>query len=217
MQSLLECLHPLLVPTVTLFGNDVAWAEIAAASAGLAMVVCNLRVSPWGWPLAITSSLLYAALFAHSHLYGQASLQVFFVAISLWGWRQWLRPADDGKALEVGPMSRRQRLIAALLTGAAWPVLALGLATQTDSALPWLDALPTVASVTAQVLLARKRLETWPVWLAVNLVSMLLFALQGLALTVLLYAVFAAMSVAGWRAWSRRLASRPRTAGGLGR
>jgi nicotinamide mononucleotide transporter len=74
----------------------------------------------------------------------------------------------------------------------------------TDSDVPWLDALPTVASVTGQVLLGLKRVENWPVWLAVNLFSVGLFAYKGLWLTTLLYAVFAALSVIGWRAWRRR-------------
>ena len=56
---------------------------------------------------------------------------------------------------------------------------------------------------TGQLLLGRKLIENWPVWLAVNLVSVGLFAVKGLWLTVLLYAIFAALSVAGWRAWAR--------------
>ena len=66
-----------------------------------------------------------------------------------------------------------------------------------------MDALPTVASITGTVLLGRKWIENWAVWLGVNLFSLLLFSYKGLWLTVLLYAVFALMSAAGWRAWRR--------------
>lgn len=199
-------LRPLLLPAFSAWGSAVTWAEIAAFAAGIGMVLCNLRVNPWGWPLAIVSALLYALLFADARLHGQALLQLFFVAISVWGWRQWLRgPATEGGALQIGRMSPRARLAGAAITLAAWPLLASVLDGAAGSAWPWLDALPTVASVTAQVLLARKRLENWPLWLAVNLLSMVLFVLQGLWLTVILYAVFAGLSVAGWRAWSRHL------------
>ena len=78
----------------------------------------------------------------------------------------------------------------------------------TDSDVPFLDALPTVASVTGQLLLGRKLVENWPTWLFVNGVSVLLFAIKGLWLTVILYALFAALSVAGWRAWAARLEAR---------
>jgi nicotinamide mononucleotide transporter len=70
---------------------------------------------------------------------------------------------------------------------------------------PYFDALPTVASITGQLLLGRKFVENWAVWLAVNLVSVLLFAYKGLWLTALLYALFAVLSVGwGWRAWKQR-------------
>jgi nicotinamide mononucleotide transporter len=68
---------------------------------------------------------------------------------------------------------------------------------------PWLDALPTVGSVTATVLLGRKRVENWPLWVAVNVFSVGLFAYKGLWLTVLLYAVFAVLAVAAWREWRK--------------
>jgi nicotinamide mononucleotide transporter len=66
-----------------------------------------------------------------------------------------------------------------------------------------------VASVTGQWLLARKRVEAWAVWLAVNVFSVGLFAYKALWLTALLYAVFAVLSVAGWQAWRRLAAAGP--------
>ena len=71
----------------------------------------------------------------------------------------------------------------------------------TDAAAPWLDAFTTAGSVLAQVLTARKYREAWLGWIAINGLSVLLFAQQGLWPTALLYAVFAALSVAGWRTW----------------
>jgi nicotinamide mononucleotide transporter len=206
IDRLLAAAQPLLAVAVTAWGSPVTWLEIVAFGLGVAMVLCNLRVNPTGWPLAMASSLLYALLFVDSRLYGEASLQIFFIAVSGWGWWQWLRGTGrDGGALHVGRMTGRERALAGAATLAAWPLLGLVLAHGTDSDVPFLDALPTVASVTGQILLGRKRIENWPVWLAVNLVSIGLFAFKGLWLTVLLYAVFALLSVAGWRAWQRRL------------
>ena len=204
LESLLQAARPLLVPAFTLWGSPATWLELLACVLALAMVGCNLRVNPAGWPLAIASSLLYAVLFADSRLYGEAGLQLFFIAIAGWGWWQWLRGrGDDGGALRVHRMSSAQRLQALAATLAAWPVLALLLARATDSDVPWLDALPTVASVTGQLMLGRKLVENWPVWLAVNVFSVGLFAYKGLGLTAFLYALFAVLSVIGWRAWSR--------------
>ena len=205
-------LAPLFAPLFSLWGSPVTPAELVACALSVVMVLCNLVVNPTGWPLAIASSALYLLLFAHSRLYGEAALQVFFIVVSGWGWWQWLRASGaDGAPLRVHRLGARARLRAAILTLAAWPLLGLLLARVTDTDVPFLDALPTVGSVTGQFLLGRKLLENWPVWLAVNLWSIGLFAYKGLWLTVALYAAFAVLSVAGWRAWLSILAARSGT------
>jgi nicotinamide mononucleotide transporter len=213
MQSVLAAAQPLLGAAFEIWGSAVTWLEIVAFMLSLWMVVCNMRVDPLAWPLAIAASLLYALLFAASKLYGEASLQLVFVAVSVWGWWQWLRGRSDGGApLRVHSLSVRHRLIVAALTLLAWPALAQMLARLTDSDVPYLDALPTVGSVAGQLLLGRKLIENWPTWLLVNVFSVGLFAFKSLWLTVLLYAIFAIMSAYGWRAW-RRLAVSESTKG----
>ena len=213
LDTVLAAARPALLPAFTLWGSPVTVLEIVAFVLALLMVWANLRVNPVGWPLAIVSSLLYALLFADSKLYGEATLQFVFIALALWGWRQWLRGTHGSRGthgadapLRVRPMSPHQRLWALAATLAAWPLLGLLLKHGTDSDVPFLDALPTAASVTGQILLGRKFIDNWPVWLAVNIVSVALFAYKGLWLTVVLYGIFAILSVVGWRAWQQRAA-----------
>jgi len=206
LDALLQAARPLLAPAFTAWGSPVTALEIVAFVLALAMVAANMRVNPVAWPLAIASSLLYALLFADSRLYGEASLQLFFVVIAFWGWWQWLRGTIDGGApLLVRHLSARQRWVTAAATLTAWPLLGLLLQHGTDSDVPYFDALPTVASIAGQILLGRKFVENWPVWVGVNVVSVALFATKGLWLTVLLYALFTLLALVGWRAW-RRLA-----------
>jgi nicotinamide mononucleotide transporter len=54
----------------------------------------NIRQNHWAWLFSILSSLLYAAVFADARLYGDAGLQFVFVAVSVWGWYQWLRGGE---------------------------------------------------------------------------------------------------------------------------
>ena len=205
-EFLLQAAAPLLQPLFTVLGSAVTALELVAFVLSVAMVIGNLRVRVWAWPLAIASSACYALLFAASRLYGEATLQLLFIALSFWGWLQWWRDVDGrGAPLTVGSLSARDAAIAVALTLAAWPLLGLLLARTTDTDVPYADALPTVASVLGQILLARKRIENWAVWLAVNIFSVGLFAYKGLLLTVVLYALFAVLSVAGWRAWQRLL------------
>ncbi|MFZ2651151.1 MAG: nicotinamide riboside transporter PnuC [Burkholderiaceae bacterium] len=197
-------MQPLFTEAFTLWGAAVTRLELIAFVLALAMVVFNIRVNPLGWPLAITSSLLYFSLFWNSKLYGDAGLQIFFAAIAAWGWWQWLRGIQaDGKALRVRKLGLRGRCIAIATLAIAWPATGAFLATATDTDVPWWDAFPTAASVIGQWLLGRKYVENWPTWLLVNAVSVALFAYKELWLTALLYSIFIAMSLFGWRAWNR--------------
>ena len=208
MNPLLALTAPLLQPAFHWGGSAFTWLELVATVLAVWMVLCNLRVNPLGWPLAIASSALYALLFVHSRLYGEAGLQVVFIVLGGWGWWQWLRgTGSTGQPLQVRSLSGRQRLAVLAATLAAWPLLGALLARLTDSDVPYLDALPTVGSLAGQYLLARKWVDNWPAWVLVNVFSVALFATKGLWLTTALYALFALMALAGWRAWARLAAS----------
>jgi nicotinamide mononucleotide transporter len=206
VNSLLQLLQPFLASAFTLWGSPISWLEIVAFVLAVAMVVMNMRVRPIAWPLAIASSLLYFAVFWNSRLYGDASLQIFFALVALWGWWQWVRGTRaDGTALQVSALPARAGLWLLGALALAWPATGLFLKTYTDTDVPWWDAFPTAASVIGQWLLGRKYIENWLAWIVVNVVSVGLFAYKGLWLTVLLYALFIVMSFAGWRAWQRLL------------
>ena len=187
------------------WGSAVTWLEVLAFLLAFACVVCNILENPWGWPMAVVSSALYAWLFAVNRIYGDAGLQVFFALTSLWGWWQWLfgrrAGAGPGERLRVVRLAPRQMLALALAWLALWLGLGLGLARLTDSDVPWLDAFPTAGSLIGQVLLGRKVLENWPVWMLVNLSSIALFTYKQLWLTALLYGLFIGTALAGWLRW----------------
>ncbi|QHI97303.1 nicotinamide riboside transporter PnuC [Xylophilus rhododendri] len=199
-------MHDLLFSTAfTVWGVATSWAEAVAVVLALAMVGMNIRERHWGWPLAILSSILYFFIFQRSQLYGDAALQVFFILLAGWGWTKWLRGRRaDGSALVVSVLSGRGRLGVLLAWALLWPALGLFLLRFTDTDVPWWDAFPTAGSLVGQYLLARKYTENWPAWLAVNVAGAALYAYKGLWITALLYAVFAMLSVSGWRAWQAR-------------
>jgi nicotinamide mononucleotide transporter len=195
----------LFTPAFTLWGSPTPWLEVAAVICALATVACNVREIHWGWPLAIASSMLDCALFWRHRLYGSATLQVFFALVALWGWLQWLRGRRaDGSPLKVARLSRNGLVASVAACALLWPVTALFLKTFTDTDVPWWDAFPTALSLVGQILLGRKFIENWPLWIVVDVASIGLFAYKTLWLTAALYATFIALCVLGWRRWAKR-------------
>jgi nicotinamide mononucleotide transporter len=195
-------------PAFMLAAYAASRAELIAALLGVWMVVCNIRVKPLAWPLAITSSALYGLVFHGAGLHGNAWLQALFIVVALWGWWLWLHGAQaDGAALRVGPLGSRARLLVLLAWLTLWPVLLLALNEKLDL-VATADAFTASGSVIGQLLLARKRLENWWIWIAVNSVGIVLFASQQLWLTVALYGLFLVMAIIGARAWHRLAVAR---------
>lgn len=191
----------------TVWGVPTTWLELVAVVLALVMVGCNIREIHWGWPLAIASSLLYGELFWRNRLYGDAALQGVFVVVAFWGWWQWLRGhSADGHDLHVQRLTRSGVIKTIAACAILWPITGLILKNFTNTDVPWWDAFPTAVSLVGQFLLGRKYVENWLVWMAVNTVSVGLFAYKGLWLTAVLYTVFIGLSVTGWRAWQARLA-----------
>jgi nicotinamide mononucleotide transporter len=195
----------MLATAFTVWGAAVSWLEIAAFMLALACVVGNVAQRLWAWPLAIVSSLLYAWLFASHRIYGDASLQLFFVLASCWGWWQWRYGRRAGQPpearLRVVRLGTRQRLMVVGAWLLLWLLVGGVLDTFTDSDVPWLDALPTAGSVLGQLLLARKILENWWIWIGVDVASIVLFAHKQLWLSALLYAMFLVLAMLGLARW----------------
>jgi nicotinamide mononucleotide transporter len=193
-------------PAFLLFGSPASWAELIGAVLGIAMVVCNIKQIHWGWPLAFVSSALYFLVFWGSKLYGDGALQIFFAAMAIWGWAQWLRGVrPDGQVLRVQSLSTSNTIKLIAACAILWGLTGLFLLKFTTTDVPWWDGFTTALSIVATVMLGRKYIENWPLWIVVNIVGIALFAYKGLWLTVGLYAVFAGMAVLGWQTWRREM------------
>ncbi len=180
--------------------------EIVATLFGLACVGFTIRRSILCWPTGLVQVTIYVFIFYQARLYSDLGLHVIYIVLQLYGWHAWLHGGEDRSAL---PMSR---LSATAL--ASWlAVVALGTALLgflmnrfTDAALPYPDAFTTVASLVAQWLLTRKRLDTWTFWIAVDVVAVGVYLRKELYVTTVLYGVFLAMAVTGLIAWRRAMA-----------
>lgn len=185
--------------------DAVFWAELLGALTGLACVALLTRQKIASWPLGIVNNALFFGLFWHAKLYADASLQVVFLALAAYGWWQWSAPRGSD-ALRVRRTTRREWTALALLTAVATAGLTWFLRAHTDSPAPAWDASVLTLSLAATYGQTRKLLESWWVWIVVDLLSIPLYAWRGLYPTTLLYVLYLALCVSGLRRWQRELA-----------
>lgn len=188
---------------IPLFGFSTSWLELASFALSVITVALNIRQIHWAWLFSILSSGMYAAVFFNTRLYGDMGLQFVFILVSVWGWANWLRGDDSHEHLQVTRLNARGRWNSLVATSLAFILLAWFLKTYTDTDVPYADGFLTAGSLLGQVLLSRKKLENWHVWIIVDVLYVGLYVYKGLMLTALLYAIFVIMAVMGLRAWSK--------------
>lgn len=183
--------------------------EAVAAALGLVNIVLVVRRSVWNFPFGLAMVAIYAWIFAQPdvRLYSDALLQFFFFAVQLYGWRNWSREEAQSGTVTVQTLSPVERI--AWVAGITVAALGWGaiMYRTTDASLPWWDAFIAVASVSAQLLMARRFVENWVLWIAVDIVAIGVYATKGLMLTAMLYFVFLVLSIVGLASW--RKASTP--------
>ncbi|WP_339153464.1 nicotinamide riboside transporter PnuC [Streptomyces sp. F41] len=207
--SLADILDPLQQPLVTVLDTPVSWTEVLGFGSGALCVWLVARQHIANWPIGIANNVFFILLFAQAGLYADAGLQIVFITLAAYGWWTWTHGGGPGTTTL--PVRRTTRtewawLLAAGVVGAAGITLLLSRAT--DSTVPFWDALTTSLSLMATYGQCRKRLESWWLWIAADLVYIPLYAHKGLYLTSLLYAGFLALCIVGLRNWHRDLTAR---------
>lgn len=175
--------------------------EILAVILGLACVWLTARQHIGCWPAGLAMVSLYLVIFFEAKLYSDMLLQGIYIVLQIYGWYAWLHGGDRGGRLDVSRLPRSQ--IWTWLAVCAGGTAALGglMSGYTDAALPYVDAFTTAASLIAQWLMGRKVLESWLVWIVVDIVSVHVYLVRDLHLTAGLYLVFLVLAAWGWWQW----------------
>lgn len=179
--------------------------EVIAVVLGVINVTLVVRRNIWNFPVALVMVSLYGVIFFDARLYSDALLQIFFFAVNIYGWWYWARgKAETGEVhVEVmQPWTRAALLGALALAIALWGWM---MSTYTDAHFPWWDAAIAMMSVAAQLLMSRRYLENWALWIAVDVLAVGLYWVKELQLTSALYVVFLALSIWGQEEWLRAL------------
>jgi nicotinamide mononucleotide transporter len=216
--DLQELLLRLLKAELHIGSSVILWREIIGNGFGLASALLGMRRKVAAWPVGIVGNVLLFTVFVGSamggafstpqqlDLWGQAGRQVFFIAVSLYGWIRWhrYRQTHAGEGVGVRPRwagaSGRIQLLAGavVMTTLFYFVLeALG------SWGPLADAWILTGSILATYGMARGWVEFWLVWIAVDAVGVPLLLKAHYYPSAIMYIVYGAFCVVGFVAWLR--------------
>jgi nicotinamide mononucleotide transporter len=181
------------------------WLEVSGVITGFICVYLNARENIWGWPMGIISCFLYIFIMYQAQFYADMWLQVVYVFLNAYGWYEWLYGGANKQALTVSHILPKEILLllpaGILLTGVAYYYFD----TYTDAAQPFWDSFNTAFSLVAIYLQAKKRLESWLVWITVDIVYIPLFYFRGLYPTAGLYLAYLVLATAGYFLWRKSM------------
>ncbi|WP_445928858.1 nicotinamide riboside transporter PnuC [Marinimicrobium sp. C2-29] len=185
-----------------------AWAqmsgwEIVAVILAIAYLVLAVRQNPLCWYAGFASTAIYTVLFWNVQLLMESGLNIYYMAMAVYGWWQWRHGGQNDTPLPVHTWRWRQHAL--VLSGIVLISAASGsLLTQfTHAAWPYLDSFTTWAAVVTTFMVARKVLENWAYWMVINSTSIFIFIDRGMYLTALLLLSYLIISIFGWISWYR--------------
>lgn len=176
--------------------------EVSAVGLALAYVVLAIYQQRLCWLAAIASALLYIAIFWQVQLYLEAALQLFYIAMAIYGWIIWGSENNSVVAIQTWPYRYHAAGCLALLLLSL--MLGGAMHAYTDAASPFIDAGTTVSALLATWMVARKLLENWLYWIAIDLASIGLYLSRDLTLTAVLFAGYVILAGLGYRTWRRQ-------------
>ncbi|TWI99448.1 nicotinamide mononucleotide transporter [Mucilaginibacter frigoritolerans] len=179
-----------------------SWLEIVGVITGLLCVYLAAKNKILNWPFAIISVGTYIFIFFNSHLYADMGLQVYFMAMNIYGWYYWSHKPVNEKKTPVVLMTQKE-IILSIIAVVIFTFFLGTVLKYTPASYPYIDSFCAACSLIAQVLLARKVLENWLIWVFVDVIYVGVYIFKGLDLTALMYAIYVAIALMGYIDWKK--------------
>lgn len=184
------------------YAISLGWLQWLALGFNLIYVVLAARESIWCWPAGLIGVILLFFIYIDARLYSDATLQVFYAMMSVYGWWSW-RHRNSSQELVITTLRWRAHLWI-LCAGFAGTWLFGLFWKQFGAALPFADAFTTSFSILATFLVARKILENWWYWVIIDAVAVIVYWIRDIPLIALLFLIYVVLAIYGWRVWSHK-------------
>lgn len=189
--------------------SQTGWWEFIAVITGIASVWFSRVENILVYPVGLISTTIYIFLSVNGHLFGEASVNLYYTLMSIYGWILWARRNEAREHIVNIRFSNRREWMQQLAFFSAFYLvifvalrfLKLRLVPQ---AIPWADAFASATAYTGMWLMARKKVESWYWWIATNIASVPLYFVKHYVFTSVYYAILLVMAVWGLMEWIRR-------------
>ncbi len=205
----------LLDGTIPVPGGELGAREVIGNLFGLTSAILGMKRFVWAWPVGLVGNVLLFTVFATGELsgavseplWGQAGRQVFFAAVSLYGWWRWSQSRKAGGASDGGAIAPRwatgAERVQLLVLGVVGYGVAYAVLLQIGSWGPTTEAWILTGSMLATYGMARGWVEFWIVWMLVDVVGVTTLIDAGYYPTAGMYLFYAVFVVIGFIVWLR--------------
>lgn len=195
----------------TILGYDLSYIELIGTLFGFISVILAARANILTWSTGIINEAAFFILFYQVQLYSDMYLQIYFFGVTIYGWYYW---KNQNGSSSITTLSKQWRLrillilvVMTLLSGNAMSKVHLYFPDifSQPASYPYWDALTTMSSIVATILLSRKIIETWVLWIVVDIISVVLYLFKGIHLVAIEYVIFLIICVVGFNNWRNKI------------
>jgi nicotinamide mononucleotide transporter len=186
--------------------------EYIAVVSGIASVWFSRIENIWVYPVGLISTIIYIFLSMQGHLYGEASVNLYYTIMSIYGWILWLKKDQQQHYVVTIQYSTLREWMQQLLFFAVFYVVIFSALTWlkkefASATIPWADAFASATAYTGMWLMAKKKVESWHWWIATNIASIPLYFVKHYVFTSVFYLILLIMAVFGLLEWMKRARS----------
>lgn len=188
--------------TQFLFGTGTL--EWFGVFTGLLCVWLAAKNNIWNWPIALISVTIYIFIFFEAKLYADMGLQVYFFIMNGYGWYFWSK-SKNNQSIErpISLITSKEIILSIGATILFTAALGFFLFKKTDASFPFIDSFCTACSLIAQLLLARRIIQNWLVWIFVDIIYVGVYFSKDLYATALMYLLYIAIAAMGYLDWRK--------------
>jgi len=183
------------------------WLDIVTTVLGLAYILLEYKASLWMWAVGFLMQSLGIILYYQKGLYADCGMEFYYLSMTVYGWWRWVHGSAEKQSLSIRHFPPRLVLPWLALTATVWAVIYWLLVTFTNSNVPLADSFTTALSILGIWALAHKYLEQWLIWIAVDVVTCVLYFYKDIPFKASLYGLYVIIAILGYRKWRSMMAS----------